>query len=204
MADKVTPTRFDATARLCSIVKEALGPMPRVCQETVLLDLERARMTAEDLRSAAISPYPIFQPQDPRYRLRTWREVGIERNEMTSTLSDRMGRSEGLIEEARAGALRAADSNGTRNYYRVALISISNLLVDASRAMRDEESDEESDHSDEVSDEEMSSEADVGSYCEACARVKRSVAWYHLPFTLPNGFRAYSACAECRSQHGLP
>ena len=63
-------------------------------------------------------------------------------------------------------------------------------------------SDEESDHSDEVSDEEMS-EADVGSYCEACARVKRSVAWYHLPFTLPNGFRAYSACAECCSQHGL-
>ena len=51
MADKVTPTGFDATARLGSIVKEALGPVPQVCQETVLLDLERARMTAEDALS---------------------------------------------------------------------------------------------------------------------------------------------------------
>ncbi len=51
MTDKVTPTGFDSTARLGSIIKEALGPLPRVCQEQVLLDLERARMTAEDALS---------------------------------------------------------------------------------------------------------------------------------------------------------
>ena len=56
MTDNVTPTGFDATVTLGSIVSEALGPVPRVCPETVLLDLERARMTAEDLRSAAIAP----------------------------------------------------------------------------------------------------------------------------------------------------
>jgi len=36
---------------LGNIVGAALGPLPLVCQEKVLLDLERARMTAEE------SPY---------------------------------------------------------------------------------------------------------------------------------------------------
>ena len=124
MTDNVTATGFDVTVTLGSIVSEALGPVPRVCPETVLLDLERARMTAEDLRmtaenlrSAAISPYGTnVHTQDPRHRLLTWHELGIGRNEMTSTLSERMGRAEDLIEEARAGALRAADSNGNRCY----------------------------------------------------------------------------------------
>ena len=35
---------------LKGLVKECLGPLPRVCQEQVILDLERARMTAEDYR----------------------------------------------------------------------------------------------------------------------------------------------------------
>ena len=35
---------------LKGLVKDCLGPLPRVCQEQVLLDLERARMTAEDYR----------------------------------------------------------------------------------------------------------------------------------------------------------
>ena len=34
------------------IVKASLGPLPTVCQEQVLLDLERARMQAEDNRAA--------------------------------------------------------------------------------------------------------------------------------------------------------
>ena len=42
-------TGFDATLTgLGSIVCAALGPLLRVSPETVLLDLERARMTAED------------------------------------------------------------------------------------------------------------------------------------------------------------
>jgi hypothetical protein len=36
------------------IVKAALGPLPTVCQEQVLLDLERAKMQAEDERAALI------------------------------------------------------------------------------------------------------------------------------------------------------
>ena len=36
------------------IVKASLGPLPTVCQEQVVLDLERARMQAEDNRAALI------------------------------------------------------------------------------------------------------------------------------------------------------
>ena len=46
--------------------------------QQLLLDLERARMTAEDLRVASISPYPnnlfIYPP-----RHLTWREFAEER-----------------------------------------------------------------------------------------------------------------------------
>ena len=37
---------------ISEIVKASLGPLPAVCQEQVLLDLERARMQAEDNRAA--------------------------------------------------------------------------------------------------------------------------------------------------------
>ena len=40
-------------ADLKGLIQESLGPLPRVCQEQVLLDLERARMTAEDARADA-------------------------------------------------------------------------------------------------------------------------------------------------------
>ena len=38
---------------LKGLIQESLGPLPRVCQEQVMLDLERARMTAEDARADA-------------------------------------------------------------------------------------------------------------------------------------------------------
>ncbi len=41
----------DAQTSLAGIVSEAVGPLPRVCAEQVLRDLERARMTAEDFRA---------------------------------------------------------------------------------------------------------------------------------------------------------
>ena len=41
----------DTQTTLAGIVSEAVGPLPRVCAEQVLRDLERARMTAEDFRA---------------------------------------------------------------------------------------------------------------------------------------------------------
>ena len=37
---------------LKDLVKASLGPLPMVCQEQVLLDMERARMKAEDNQAA--------------------------------------------------------------------------------------------------------------------------------------------------------
>ena len=39
---------------LGDIVKSSLGPRPNVCQEQVLLDMERAMMAKEDNRAAVI------------------------------------------------------------------------------------------------------------------------------------------------------
>ena len=74
---------------------------------------------------------------------------------MTETMIGRMDSAQDLIEEARAGALRAADSNGSRVDLRVALIGTSNLLVDARRALHDEDSESE-----EMSDEETGDASD--------------------------------------------
>ena len=134
---------FRTVEALRVVLSEARDP----AMEEVVRNLERARMTAEDLRGAAFSTYGTSEyyryTKDPRYRLLTWREFGIERNEMTATLGDRMGRAEDLMEDARAGALRAVDSNGSREDFRVALIRTNNLLVVAVRELNDEDSESE-------------------------------------------------------------
>ena len=68
---------MSAPATLGNLVKESLGPLPIVCSEKVLLDLERARMTAEDYRqgNAAASWY---YARDGARKTRTWRQE-IER-----------------------------------------------------------------------------------------------------------------------------
>ena len=93
------------------------------------LALERARMECEDLRSAALTPSGRT----------SWRNLAEE-------LNGQMGRAEDLIEDARAGALEAVDSNGNRSDLRVALVRANNLLVDAGRTLNGEGSndDEES------------------------------------------------------------
>ena len=113
---------------LKELIKESLGPLPRVCQEHVLLDMERARMFAEDARAATEQWYCAKARLDHR--------VEVSRD---------------LIEEARQTAITAADSGGTRENFRVALINVNNTLVDARRATdstdseMDSESDQESD-----------------------------------------------------------
>ena len=122
--------------------------------ELVRLDLERARMTAEDLRGKAFSPYGTNY-SDPNWRFLTWREFANDRREMTETMIGRMDSAQDLIEEARHRARRAADSNGDREDLRVALIGTQNILVDARRALCHEDSESE-----EMSDEETGDASD--------------------------------------------
>jgi len=138
MATGFDTTGFDTT--LGSIVKEALGPQLRVCQDTVLLDLERARMTAEDLRGAAIE----------------WKE-------MASTTSHRMEIAENMIGEARAAtreateAARVGTRGGTRDALRIALINLDVSLKRARWALHDDDSESEESSEEEMRHEEEAS-----------------------------------------------
>ena len=196
-------TGFDATLTgLGSIVCAALGPLPRVSPETVHLDLERARMTAEDHAqgNAVMHRYRDGAGLD---RAETWRQMNKIHIRNLNDQNDQMGRTDHLMEEARTGALRAIDSKGNQEDFRLALVVASNLLVNARRALRDEDSESE-----EMSDEEMSdggaSDEEEGLFCEACDAYYRQgvVAWYTEPF-MHNGRTLYSACALCRRDLNL-
>ena len=104
--------QMDAEVSLGAIVAAALGPLPQVCPEHVLLDMERARMTAEDLRVAAISPYYTYAaPRGPRRRLMTWREVAIRQDDVAARLGDHLDNMRTDL-EAVAVIVRMRDRGG--------------------------------------------------------------------------------------------
>ena len=171
---------------LKELVKDCLGPLPRVCQEQVLLDMERARMTAED--------------------------ANAQSGHAKARMANRLTASRDLIEDARVIAIAAADSGGTRENFRVALIGVNNTLVHAWRATNgtrremESESDQESDTSQYEMETETASDtfrAPRTSFCEVCDNYfgERFVVWYDRPFA-HEGRNLYSACYRCRSQLG--
>ena len=63
---------------ISEIVKASLGPLPTVCQEQVLLDLERARMQAEDNRmQAETNKTALAHSEKKRKRLEYQQEVAL-------------------------------------------------------------------------------------------------------------------------------
>ena len=153
----------------------------------ILLNLERARMSAEDAHAAAGRWYCAKARLDHR--------VEVSRD---------------LIEVARQTAITAADSEGTRANFRVALINVNNTLVHAWRATdgTDNEMESESDQESDIRQDEMETETENGtvprsSFCEVCENYwdERTVVWYDIPFA-HEGRNLYSACYRCRSQLG--
>jgi hypothetical protein len=71
-----TPDAFAAVEALRIVLREE---QPAAMAD-VLLDMERACMTAEDYRGAVLSPYLTGCHPDA-LRLRTWKEFGKERNQ---------------------------------------------------------------------------------------------------------------------------
>ena len=131
---------------LKELVKDCLGPLPRVCQEQVLLDMERARMTAED--------------------------ANAQSGHAKARMANRLTASRNLIEDARVDAIMAAESGGTRENFRVALIGVNNTLVEAWRAtygihpIPDDTDIEASESEDEQEQEEEDEEAAL--HCVLC------------------------------------
>ncbi len=101
--------------------------------DEVLRELERARMSAEDWRGAMVSPYPYNTG-----RLRSWREFGMERNDMCNHMQWNMiDPAMDILASARARAREAWDGPATKR--RKALIAAENAMWDAEHALLDEE-----------------------------------------------------------------
>ena len=114
--------------------------------EHAQLRAENARLQAkvQQLQAAAVSPYGNHSnPQDPRYRLLTWKEFGEERNEKTSQLGESIAEAVDILQSARRDTQRL---NGTPTYTRP-LEEAHNAMCDAEALL--EELDFEEDEEDE-------------------------------------------------------
>ena len=81
----------------------------------VLLDMERARMTAEDLRCAA-----FVQSSNRGRRSQTWRDLADEESSRSFRMLTQMARAETVIETVRTGlwrALRLAETADPSNAF---------------------------------------------------------------------------------------
>ena len=135
-------------------------PLTRACrafQDVLKYDLpsnlaaENAQLRAENahlqakvqqLQAAAVSPYGNHSnPQDPRYRLLTWKEFGEECNGKTSQLGESIAEAVGILQSARRNIQRR---NGTPTYTRP-LEEAHNAMCEAEALLeeRDFEEDEE-------------------------------------------------------------
>ena len=107
------------------------------------LEMERARMSAEDARSAMVSPYGTnHHTEDPRRRRLSWREFGTDRNEMCLHLVyDVMEPAQQILEEARKNIHVVLQ--GPASSREAALTAAYNAMCDAEKCLRDD-SDSES------------------------------------------------------------
>ena len=128
------------STELGRLIGDVLGPLPRVAAESVLLDLERARMCNEDtagrvmalvernesLRAASISPIPSLFGDS---RLLTWCEwaldrsatcirMGIRNEDATAALEDALDSVDPIIDDPQAN-------------HRESLIRVRDQITDA-------------------------------------------------------------------------
>ena len=90
------------------MVQDCLGPLPRVCPEHVLLDMERARMQAEDLRGLL-----------------------SQVNEALGEQEDQRNEERDLVQDAMVTLRQHLDRTGLSQRSREELTSVYNLLSEA-------------------------------------------------------------------------
>lgn len=166
--------------------------------EELRMEMERARMKAEDLSAAQFSTYGAkLHTSDPSCRL-TWRELAEHRVEMCEELLQKIDETHDILRAAHAST--AGTDGDVSRMPSVALQNARAAMKDAQRTL----------HSDsESSEAEGGEDSDRGervAFCEACDGHfrfgTRTVAWYATPFHY-DGRNLYSACARCRSRLGL-
>ncbi len=110
--------------------------LKRKLAETTL-EMERARMSAEDARGAMVSPYcNNYHTTDPRYRHLSWREFGTERNDMCDHLVHNVTHpAEEILQGARKKIRMVwRDPASSRE---AALTAAYNAMCDAEKCLRD-------------------------------------------------------------------
>ena len=122
------------------IIKEAIGPLPKICQESVLRDLECARMSAEDLRAKALSP-EVSPPWVLPKCYMTWREVADNEVRYASVLDQYWQRAEAQIRRAdelyrlEEERLETTAHMHRGSYTEIALMNRVNALAAARRVL---------------------------------------------------------------------
>ena len=102
---------FQTTEALRAVLSAERDP----AMSEVLLDMERARMTAEDLRCAA-----FVQSSNRGRRSQTWRDLADEESSRSFRMLTQMARAETVIETVRTGlwrALRLAETTEPSNAF---------------------------------------------------------------------------------------
>ncbi len=95
---QVMISSFQTTEALRAVLSAERDP----AMSEVLLDMERARMTAEDLRGAA-----FVQSSHRGRRSQTWRDLADEESSRSFRMLTQMARAETVIETVRTGLWRA-------------------------------------------------------------------------------------------------
>ena len=117
--------------------------------EDTTLEMERARMAAEDWCGKMVSPYGTnHHTRDPRRRCLSWREFGEDRNEMCLHLVyEVMEPAQDTLSQARRNIRMAWQDPNTD--YPTALKTAYNAMCDAERQLRDNDSDQSESNTDE-------------------------------------------------------
>ena len=116
------------------------------------LALERARMSAEDLRGAMASPYSNnFCTRNPRHHWLTWREFGQVRNRVCDHLFFNVIESaHEILESARRDIRVFLGSGGEVEQQAVIIKTCYNAMCATDRALRDRSEDSADESDDEV------------------------------------------------------
>ena len=184
---------IDTIDALSTVIRHELPDELQRCR----LDLERARMEAEDLRGAMLLPYGNqFGPSDPRYRSLTWRGAFQERGRRVYNLigptQELLGqclryiRTHGLgaplipLARRRQGVPLAMVPHPSMVEPRVVLTMAYNIMCECERTLNGEADDTDGEH-------DMNGNNIPKMYCEECDRYN------------PDGWRYCVICLEASS-----
>ena len=144
---------------LKGLIQESLGPLPRVCQEQVMLDLERARMTAEDYRQGNAVMHRYVDGRGEQ----TWRQMIFNHVEKMDLMNHTISNIANVVEFRTDASARPLTDEDCFTQIRTEVQAHGFF-----NSSDDEMSDEEPDDTVMAAGSEEESEADDALHCVLC------------------------------------